>query len=310
MSDWPHDLQPATGPMPAERIDGVAAGMADAGPVTGDLIANGWLPPDVMCSMGLFILARQPRIPSEREASGPAKASNITGSVWVREQCTIHAPAHREDAFRVEGRNLARFVRRRRRYATSIAHTVASDGTRLATNITTGLTSFRPVEGLADSHVGTPADQIIHPGADHSVAANNPHVEAIAAARPGDSFEPAPVTMTLAMMIARDTAASDNPIHSDPEQARAAGLDRPIAGGNHVLSFALEPVLAAWGPQALSHGARIDTRWKAPTKADDTMTVHGQVTSVTADSVVVEVAIDLNGGVTALQSTLTVPLPR
>lgn len=312
MLSWPHALEPATGPMPAERIAGVAAGMGDDGPATAGLIEAGWLSPDLMCSMGLFILARQPKAPDPGKSEGPTKASPITGSVWVREQCVVRSPVRVDESFTVEGENLARFARKERRYTTSIAETVGADGRRVGTNVTTGLTSYRPVPGLADEWDGRPADGIAELVPDHSVAAANPHLDAIGDARPGDTFDLPPIDMTLAMMVARDTSASDNPIHSDPEQARAAGLDRPIAGGNHVLSFALEPLLATWGAHALGHGALIDTRWKAPTKADDTMLIRGQVTSVTTDSVAVDVAVELLGTgdpVVALLSRVVVPLP-
>ncbi len=318
---WPQPLSAAIGPMPGERIDAVAAGMGTSGPATTALIAGGHLPPDLLCSMGLFILARQAPSPTPAPAAGerartddgPAKVTPITGSVWVREQCTIHSPLTRDEAFRVEGENLSRFVRRGRRYMSSIAQTWRADGQLATTNLTTGLTSYRKVDGLADSFEGVDPAEVAQPVPNQQQAAQNPHRDRIRMVRPGETLTAGPTVVTLAMMAARDTASSDNPIHSDLEQARAAGLDRPIAGGNHVLSFALEPLLEAWGPQSLSHGALLDTRWKAPTYADDAILVTGTVTSADPHLVVVDVAVELLDAdsqprATAMETTVSVPL--
>ncbi|MFV0257377.1 MAG: MaoC family dehydratase [Acidimicrobiales bacterium] len=313
-SRWPQPLDRAVGPMAGDRIDGAAAGLGRFGPTTAALVADGWIPPDLACSMGLFILARQPRPePPAESADRPAKTSAITGSVWVREQCTIHTSFARTEAFTVEGENLNRFARKRRRYASSGARSFGADGRPLTTNLTTGLTSYRPVDGLADHHDGVPFDELAQPAVDFGSAGANPHLARIAETAPGTRFESPPITVTLAMMAARDTAHSDNPIHSDPEQARAAGLDRPIAGGNHVLSFALELLLAAWGPSALSHGALIDTRWKAPVSADDTIVSRAEFRAADRGTVTADLTVTLldehgNPGATAMQSTVTVPV--
>ena len=75
----------------------------------------------------------------------------------------------------------------------------------------------------------------------------------------------------LSLMAARDTDKPDNPIHSDPELARKAGLSKPIAGGSHVLAFALEVIMAEAGRYALLYGANFDIRWKTPVYAEATI---------------------------------------
>ncbi|MEL6983905.1 MAG: hypothetical protein AAFO29_15875, partial [Actinomycetota bacterium] len=62
-STWPQPLQPVTGPFSAARVDGAADGMGEHGPVTRGLVADGLVPPDLICGMTLFLIARQPRQP-------------------------------------------------------------------------------------------------------------------------------------------------------------------------------------------------------------------------------------------------------
>ena len=88
----------------------------------------------------------------------------------------------------------------------------------------------------------------------------------------GDVFGEYPVNVSIDLMQARDTKKPDNPIHSDPELAKKAGLAKPIAGGSHVLAYPLEAIMVAAGEQSLLHGAYIDVRWKSPVYADLTIT--------------------------------------
>ena len=116
--------------------------------------------------------------------------------------------------------------------------------------------------------------------------------------------------MTLAMMAARDTKNPNNPIHSDPEAAKKAGLRRPIAGGSHVLAFALEAVMAGVGDEVFLHGATIDARWKAPTEDGAVIVPSAEVTAVEADAVHFDLAVELVGGPLAMVATAVVPLAR
>lgn len=286
--------------------------MGDHGPVTCGLVADGLVPPDLICGMTLFLIARQPRQPREPGSTGapkPKGASGVAGGVWVRERFTVHRPIDREDPFVVTGAAVGRHVRKGRRYGTTSSRSVDSQGRVMATNLTTGLLSYRADPDLVDQVEGPAADDIPTPGPDHEAAAANPHLGAVTTASVGDRHGGSELMVSLAMMAARDTANPDNPIHSDPEEAKRAGLAKPIAGGSHVLSFAIEPLLAAWGPQALSHGAAFDVRWKAPTEADAGIIPTATVASVTATEVVVDVEVTLADGPVAMVGTVTIPLP-
>jgi len=329
-SEWPQPLQPVTGPFSPERIDGAADGMGDHGPATRSLVAEGSVPPDLICGMTLFLIARQPPKPRSADAEPGESASKrkgaagVAGGVWVRERFTVHRPVGREHPFVVTGEAVGRHVRKGRRYGTTASRAVDTGGRPVATNLTTGLLSYRPEPGLADQVEGQPADEIPTPGPDHAAARNNPHREALAEVRVGDRLGGDQLTVSLAMMAARDTANPDNPIHSDPEEAKRAGLSRPIAGGSHVLAFAIEPLLAAWGIEALSHGAAFDIRWKAPTEADVAIVASATVASVTAPSadgtpgnedevggeIVVDLEVSLADGPVAMVGTVTVPVGR
>lgn len=312
---WPEPLQPAVGPFAEARIEGAAAGMGDHGPITRSLVADGFVPPDLLCGMTLFLLARQPRPAAPTGAGGDqpgghdGKPSPIAGGVWVRERFTIHRPLPLTDAFTVTGESTGRYVRKGRRYGTTTSVSHDSSGALVATNLTTGLLSYRAVDGLADSSEGLALEDTPAPVADRSAAAANPHLEQLRQATVGEVLGPDPLVVSLAMMAARDTASPDNPIHSDLEAAREAGLERPIAGGSHVLAFALEPILARFGPGALFHGAHIDARWKAPTKADATILPAVEVTAVDADRVELAIDIALAEGATAAVGSVTIPLP-
>lgn len=304
-TSWPQTLQPVTGPFSPARIDGAADGMGGHGPTTRALIGDGLVPPDLICGMTLFLLARQPRHP--RSPSGPKPASGVAGGVWVRERFTVHRPLGREDPFVVTGEAIGRHVRKGRRYGTTTSRSVDSAGRAVATNLTTGLLSYRPDPDLADEVEGRPADEIPTPGPDHGAVADNPHLDALARVTSGQRFGGDELVVTLAMMAARDTTNPDNPIHSDPEEAERAGLSRPIAGGSHVLAFAIEPLLAAWGAGSLSHGAAFDIRWKAPTESDAAIVPTASVGPVSDTEIVVDVEVTLAGGPVAMVGTVTVP---
>ena len=118
-----------------------------------------------------------------------------------------------------------------------------------------------------------------------------------------------PLVVALSMMAARDTKDPNNPIHSDPEAAKAAGLAKPIAGGDHVKSFALELIMARFGPEVLLHGASFDTRWKAPTEADASITPRAIVTTVARDRVELRYEVQLTDGPMAMAGSVVIPRP-
>lgn len=326
MSTWPQQLQPVRGPFSAERIDGAVAGMGDYGPSTRSIVSSGLVQPDLLTGLTLLLLARQPRQAPAAASDGPTEpdggavsahsakgdpASPIAGGVWVRERFTIHRPLDRDDPFTVGGVNTGRHVHKGRRYATTMSTTTDSEGRLVATNLTTGLVAYKAVEGLADEVEGLPVAGTPGPLADAVAAAANPCGDALRAATVGTRLGGDPVVVSLAMMAARDTSSPDNPIHSDLEAAKAAGLDRPIAGGSHVQAFALEPILAEFGPEVLFHGAHLDTRWKAPTKSDTTIVPTATIRRADDERVVLDVEVTLadDENRQAMIGTVEIPVP-
>ena len=321
---WPQPLQPVSGPYPENKLRGVAEGMGDAAPATLALIETGLLSPDMMTQFTLYLLARQPRSPRKSktaasntsetiDASDTSKAAKgapgVAGRIWAREQVTYHCPVASAEPFVIEGASTGRHVRKGRRYATTACATVDREGRRIGTNLTTGLLAYRVDEGLADSVEGQPLEDTETPRPDWDTAPNNPHLDALAAAEVGEVLGGHPLVMSLAMMAARDTDDPDNPIHSDPKVARAAGLAKPIAGGSHVQAFALELLMARFGPQVLLHGTHVDTRWKAPTEADVSITPRAEITAVEKDRVEATIEVRLTRGPVAMAGRLVIPRP-
>jgi acyl dehydratase len=287
--------------------------MGQHGAATVALIRSGNLPPDLMTGLTLFLIARQTRPPS-RESGNESNqkrkgAPGVSGRVWVRERVTYHRPIAVGDPFVVEGASTGRHIRKGRRYATTESSTHDSAGNLVATNLTTGLLAYRADENLEDSVEGLPLDEMTTPEPDWRVAGNNPHLAALEKVEVGEILGGDSFDISLAMMAARDTDNPDNPIHSDPEAARAAGLRKPIAGGNHVQAFAFEPLMDRWGPEVLLHGACVDTRWKAPTESDVAVTPRAEVIAVRPDRIEVALEVRITDGPIAMVASVVIPRP-
>lgn len=306
MAEFPRTLARVEGPYPAATVDGAVVGMGDHGAALRSLVADGFAQPDLITGMTLTLLAGQPRRP---RADGTKKAGATAGGVWVREQYTIHRPLPRDDVWSSEGEGTGTYSKKGRSYSTTACRSSTSDGDRFATNLTTGLFSYRPDPDLQDSVQGLPLEETPSPEPDWHAAAANPHLEQLRRAEVGTVLGGETVVVSLAMMAARATDKPDNPIHSDVEQAKKAGLARPIAGGSHVLAFALEPIMAAFGNQALLHGTKFDVRWKAPTESDVSIVPSATVTAAEPDRVVLDLHVGLQAGPTAMVGTVTIPLP-
>lgn len=306
-ADWPRPLVSASGPIRAERLDGAAEGMGDWGAETRALAAEGWVPPDMMTGLTLFLLSCQPRDPGKQQAI-PGGGGGVAGGVWVRERFTIHRPLRRDEAFTVSGESVGRYAHKGRRYGTTRSETFNAAGDRSATNLTTGLLQYQVQEGLADSAEGASPDAVDPPAPDWQTAAENPCRKHLTSLGEGQTFGGHPVRVSLVLMEARDTKRPENPIHSDPAMAKEAGLARPIAGGSHVLAFALEPIMAAVGRHALLHGAYFDIRWKAPVFADSVIHPHARIATITGDRVVFDVEAVLDSGAVAMTGQIVVPL--
>lgn len=305
---YPYALAAVHGPFPADKVAGAVDGMGSYGDATRELVGRGLVQPDLICGMTLAMISDQPsfRGPTPRT---DGRLSGTDGGVWVRERFTIHRPLAVDEPWTVEGEATGTYVRKGRRYNTTISRSVTSDGTRFATNLSTGLNSYRPDPDLPDGEEGTPVAETPTPQPDRVTAADNPHLDALRGLDVGARFGAVEVPVTLAMMAARDTKDPNNPIHSDPEAARRAGLRRPIAGGSHVLAFALEAVMAGVGVECLLHGSTTDVRWKAPTEDGAVIRPSATVVAVDDQGVTFDLLVDLVDGPTAMVGSLVVPFP-
>lgn len=297
-----------TGPFRPEKIDGALDGMGAYGDATRTLGESGLLQPDMVTGMTLFLIANQPRDP----AGSGERSNGVSGGVWVRERFTIHTPVARADAFTVVGESTGTYTRKGRRYSTTSSRSSDANGRRFATNLTTGLLTYQTDPELADGFEGQAINDTPVPEPDWAAAANNPHVGELRAAATGDIYGGEQVEMSLEMMVARDTANPDNPIHSDPEAARKTGLRRPIAGGSHVLAMPLESMMRALGPESLLHGAFFDIRWKAPTEDGAVLVPTATVVATGTDDhgrgrVLLDVAATIVDGPTAMVGSVIIP---
>ncbi|MFT4713227.1 MAG: acyl dehydratase [Candidatus Azotimanducaceae bacterium] len=303
---WPRHLKDANGPMRADKLAGAAIGMGDWGRESRALASEGWVPADMMTGLTLFVLGHQPKGKSKQAI--PGAGGGVAGGVWVRERFTIVRPLKVDEVFVVKGESVGKHVHKGRRYGTNQCETFNLAGESVARNLTTGLLAYKVEPGLEDELIGSDPNKIETPGPDHSVAQNNPCLEQLAQLKVGQTFDEKEITVSLAMMAARDTKKPDNPIHSDPELARKAGLSKPIAGGSHVLSFPLEVIMQHAGRYSLFHGASFDIRWKAPVYADLVVHTKAEVVTATETEVVFEIEVKLESGATAMVGRVTVPL--
>lgn len=106
----------------------------------------------------------------------------------------------------------------------------------------------------------------------------------VAAPAVGDAVPPrsfGPVTQTDVVRFA-GASGDFNPLHHDPERARAAGFAAPIAMGQMTAGL-LAGWLTDWcGVERLRH---LEVRFTAPMLLGDTVVLSGEVTAVGPDSV-------------------------
>jgi len=307
MMNFPRLLVPVKGPFREEKIQGAVEGMGSYGDATRTLVAAGFVQPDLITGMTLALISNQPRKP---RPDGERKASGTAGKIWVRERYTIHRPLAVDDEWEVTGESTGTYARKGRSYSTTRSISLNSAGECFATNLTTGLFSYRPDHSLSDSDEGLAIEDTPAPEPDWEAARRNPHAGLLTVAKVGQVLGGVEVPMMLAMMAARDTDNPDNPIHSDPEEAKKAGLARPIAGGSHVAAFALEAVMQEFGIESLLHGANFDFRWKAPTEDGTRIMATATVTATESNRVAFDLRVDLVDGPTAMVGTLVIPLPQ
>jgi len=86
------------------------------------------------------------------------------------------------------------------------------------------------------------------------------------------------VTQADISLYAR-ASGDHNPIHIDPEFAKKTPLGGTIAHGMLILAYVSEMFVDSFGIDWLESG-KLDTRFKAPARPEDTITVSGLVTAV------------------------------
>jgi acyl dehydratase len=254
---YPYALSPFRGPLPEEFLERTLRSLGPQAHASRALFDAGFVPPDVLTAITLFLLTSQPRPkpdPTERPSS-------IAGGVWTQEQITYHRPMRIGEKIEIQGEIARRWARAGRRFSVTTSQTRDAQGRLLVSGCTTGLVQYRRDPDLADEEEGRPESDVVRPAPDAAAASANPSLEALRALRESDRIVGPSSEVSLQQMQAREGERALNPIHSDPEAARQAGLDAPIVGGGHVLAFLQEMLMQAWGPEALLHGAHFDVRW-------------------------------------------------
>jgi acyl dehydratase len=107
----------------------------------------------------------------------------------------------------------------------------------------------------------------------------------------GQEIAPVVKHMSLERM-SHPLMAGSNPIHYDPEFARQAGLSAPIATGVMSSAFLSEMLTIAFGVEWI-RGGSMDVKFIRPIYAGDTVTARGRLTSKTATSTGVRIALDI-----------------
>ena len=107
----------------------------------------------------------------------------------------------------------------------------------------------------------------------------------------GAELTPLTRTVSQEQVAAYAVAAGDpNPIHTDPELARAFGFPAPIAHGMLNLAILTEAV-AAWAG-GYDRVVSISVRFSKPLIVGDTITCTGRVTAITAAAGVVALNVE------------------
>ncbi|MFQ5381661.1 MAG: MaoC/PaaZ C-terminal domain-containing protein, partial [Dehalococcoidia bacterium] len=225
---------------------------------------------------------------------------------YWREQVTYHRPVTIGEELTTSGSVETTYLHDGRLYAVMSSRTSGTDGRPVATSRSTGLQQYRRSEEAVNPS-GLTAPPPGAPAPDEGAARSNPALEDLRRVTAGDRFQAGPVTVTLEMMRAQAGGDQSNPIHTDEEVARKAGLRAPIAGGPHVLAFAELALTDALGAEVLSHGSHVDVRWISPLYAGGTVSAIAAVTDVQSGGLTFELSAEADG-VPAMIGTAFIPL--
>jgi acyl dehydratase len=302
--EYPRSLSPIRGPLARELVERSVSSLGPQAQASRALLEAGIVPPHALTPLTLFLIASQPRPGRSREGGAPGP---IAGGVWTREQITYHRPVQLDEVLETRGEIARRYVRAGRLFSVSSSETRNEAGKLVVSSCTTGLVQYRRDASLSDSEEGRSDADVSRPSADVSVAGANPSLTTLLALRVGDRVAGPAVEVSLARMRERDGSRDDNPIHTDPEAARRAGLSAPIAGGAHVLAYLQELLMRSWGSEVLLHGAHFDVRWISPVHAGRKVEPSASVSARDPDRVALQVEV-LCEGRSATIGTLAIPL--
>ena len=280
------------GPTPLEVTEELVEGWLEAlapCPASERLVSRGFAPPQVLTGNTVFLAFRH---------------YDLVGGIYSREQVTYCRPIRIGETLTVEGEIAATYLREGRRYRLMCSVSRDAAGRVVARSRSTGLQQMAPV---ADVSISETPPRVEAPTADLRRAQENPRRQELRSLLEGETMLSEPHTVTLQMMRAQAGPEDRNPIHTDVEVARRAGLEAPIAGGPHVLGFAQEVVLDRMGEDALSFGSHFDARWLRQVRAGAAVIPRIKVDRVGEDAVALELEIECEGQL-AMVAKATIPL--
>jgi acyl dehydratase len=107
----------------------------------------------------------------------------------------------------------------------------------------------------------------------------------------GDELPPLamPPISRLALALYCGASGDHNPLHVDPDFARAAGLGDVVAHGMLVMAY-MGRTLTNWVAQDAIH--EFNTRFQAMTRVGDAITCTARITDKRADAHAVKVAVE------------------
>lgn len=305
MSRPPLDLARAPLPIPLPAIpremsedlaERAVGGLGDWCQASRELMRDGWMPPQALTGSTIFLAFSH---------------WDLSGGIYAREQVTLHRPVAIGEVLTVEGRIACSWMRRGRRYRIMTSRTLDGDGRTVVSSRSTGVARFRVEAGsMEGGHRGLPPEEVLAPAPDLEAGSRNPRAEAVARLEIGQRIGGPSLAVSLEMMRAEAGTDSRNPIHTDPKVARREGLEKPIAGGPHVLAFVQEALMRELGPLSLLWGSHFDVRWVRPVETGAVISPLATVASVETDRVVLDLAVKLGDGETAMVGEGILPRGR
>ena len=247
--ELPLPLRPVTQTLDAEVAGRAVGGLGAAARATRRLVESGVVPPQAVTANTVDLGFRN---------------YDLVGGIYLREQVTYCRPLLIGETLRIEGEVTATYVRNGRRRRIMSSRSLDERGQVAVISRSTGVVQFQPAHDLEVDEPEPSLAPAYPSGGEH--ARQNPSRERLLQLADNWVVEGMPEEVTLAMMVANAGKADRNPIHTDAQVAERAGLDAPIAGGPHVLSFVQELLMRELGLQVLLYGSHFDVRWISPVR--------------------------------------------